>query len=124
MQCGYFSTRYYLQEFQICRRELRERLWYRDVFTAQLGEAVIGADKEVVAADMVIVIIWRPVRRDGFGEFTPLQLDSMRELLPSKDGTVMDLGLLQLSCGTTILGIGLALVETLAVTVIEGDVTY
>lgn len=94
------------------------------MFTAQLGEAVIGADKEVVAADMVIVIIWRPVRRDGFGEFTPLQLDSMRELLPSKDGTVMDLGLLQLSCGTTILGIGLALVEALAVTVVESDVAY
>lgn len=48
----------------------------------------------------------------------------MRQLLPGKDGTVMDLSLVQLGCGTTILGIGLALVEALAVTVIEGDVTY
>ena len=32
-------------------------LWYRDVFTAELGEAVIGADKEVVAADVMLVII-------------------------------------------------------------------
>ena len=62
--------------------------------------------------------------RDGFGQFTPLQLDSMRELLPSKDGTVMDLGLVKLSCGTAELGIRLALIEALAVTVIEGDITY
>lgn len=48
----------------------------------------------------------------------------MRQLLPGKDGTVMDLSLVQLGCGTTILGIGLALVETLAVTVVEGDISY
>ena len=36
----------------------------------------------------------------------------------------MDLGLVKLGCSTTILGIGLALVETLAVAVVEGDVTY
>ena len=36
----------------------------------------------------------------------------------------MNLGLVQLGCGTTILGIGLALVETLAVTVVEGDISY
>ena len=105
-------------------REQRIRLWYRDVFTAQLGEAVIGADEEVVAADVVIVIIWRAVGRHGFGKLTPLQLDGVRELLPGKDGTVMDLGLVKLGCGTTILGIGFALVEALAVTVVEGDVTY
>ena len=35
-----------------------------------------------------------------------------------------DLSLIQLGCGTTILGIGLALVEALAVTVVEGDVAY
>ena len=34
------------------------------------------------------------------------------------------MGLGKLGCGTTILGIGLALVEALAVTVVEGDVTY
>jgi len=36
-------------------------LWYRDVFTAQLGKAVVGADEEVVAADVVVVIIRRPL---------------------------------------------------------------
>lgn len=36
----------------------------------------------------------------------------------------MDLSLVQLGCGTTILGIGLALVEALAVTVVEGDISY
>ena len=48
----------------------------------------------------------------------------MRQLLPGKDGTVMNLGLVKLSCGTAELGIRLALVEALAVTVVEGDVTY
>jgi hypothetical protein len=67
---------------------------------------------------------WRTVGRYGFGELTPLQLDCMRELLPGKDGTVMDLSLVQLSCGTSVLGIGLALIEALAVTVVEGDVAY
>lgn len=104
--------------------EQRVWLWYRDVFTAQLGEAVVGADKKVVAADVVIVIVWRPMGRNGLGQLTPLELDSVLQLLPGKDGTVMDLGLVQLGCGTTILGIGLALVEALAVTLIEGDVTY
>ena len=41
--------------------EQRIWLWYRDVFTAQLGEAVIGTDKEVVAADVMLVIIRRPL---------------------------------------------------------------
>ena len=104
--------------------EQRIWLWYRDVFTAQLGKAVIGTDKEIVAADVMIVIIWRAVRRDGFGHLTPLELDGVLQLLPGKDGAVMDLGLVQLGCGTTILSIGLALVEALAVTVVEGDVTY
>ena len=87
--------------------EQRIWLWYRDVFTAQLGEAVVGADEEIVTTDVVVVIVWRPMGRDGFGEFTPLELDGVRELLPGKDGAVMDLGLVQLGCGTTILSIGL-----------------
>lgn len=93
------------------------------MFTAKLGEAVVGADEEVVAADVVIVIVRRTMGRHGLGQLTPLQLDSMMQLLPGKDGAVMNLGLIQLGCGTTILGIGLALVEALAVTVVEGDVT-
>ena len=92
------------------------------MFTAELGEAVIGTDKEIVTADVVVVIVRRTMRWYGLGKLTPLQLDSMRQLLPGKDGAVMDLGLVQLGCGTTILGIGLALVEALAVTMIEGDV--
>ena len=34
------------------------------------------------------------------------------------------MGLIKLDCGTTILGVGLALVEALTVTVVEGYVTY
>lgn len=94
------------------------------MFTAQLGEAMIGTDKEIVTADVVVVIVRWPVGRNGFGKFTPLQLDSVRELLPGKNGTVMDLGLVKLGCGTTVLGVGFAFVEALAVTMVEGDVTY
>ena len=73
---------------------------------------------------MVVVFVWWPVRWHGLGQLSPLQLDSVRELLPGKDGSVMNFSLVKLGCGTTILGIGFALVEALAVTVIEGDVTY
>lgn len=73
--------------------EQRIWLWYRDVFTAKLGKTVIGADEEVVAADVVVVIIWWTMRRHGFGQLSPLQLDGVRELLPGKDSTVMNLGL-------------------------------
>ena len=104
--------------------EQRIWLWHGDVFPTQLGEAVIGTDEEVVTAYMVIVIIWRTVGRDGFGQLTPLELDSVRELQPGKDGSVMNLGLIKLGCGTAILGVGLALVVALAVAVVEGDVTY
>lgn len=68
---------------------------YRNVFIAQLGEAVIGTDKEIVAADVMIVIIRRPVGRYGLGQFTPLQLNRVLQLLPSKDGAVMNLGLIK-----------------------------
>ena len=65
------------------------------MFTAELGEAVIGTDEEIVAAYVVIVVIRRAVRGNGLGQFTPLQLDGVLQLLPSKDGTVMNLGLIK-----------------------------
>ena len=74
------------------------------MLTAELGEAVIGTDKEVVAADVVMIVIWWPVRRDGLGEFSPLELDGVLQLLPGKDGAVMNLGPIKLGGGTTILG--------------------
>ena len=94
------------------------------MFTAQLGKAVIGADEEVVATDVMMIIIRRPVGWHGFGKLTPPELDSVWELLPGKNGTVMNLRLVKLGSSTTILGVGLALVEALPVTVVESDVTY
>ena len=73
---------------------------------------------------MVIVIIRRPVGRYGFGQFSPLQLDSVRELLPGKDVSMMNLSLIKLGRRAGKDGIDFALVEALTVTVIEGDVTY
>lgn len=48
------------------------------MFIAQLGEAVIGADEEIIAADVVIVVIRWPMGRDGKGVVVPLQLDAVR----------------------------------------------
>ncbi len=104
--------------------EQRIWLWYRDVFTAKLGVAVKGADKEIVAADVVIVIVWRTVGRHGLGQLTPLQLNRVLQLLPGKDGTVMNLGLVKLGGCAREDRLYFALVEALAVTVVEGDVTY
>ena len=68
----HFSTRYYLQEFQCCRWKLWEWLRFRHVFTAELCEAVIGRDKEIVAADVVIVVIRRTMGWNGTGVVVPL----------------------------------------------------
>lgn len=65
------------------------------MFIAQLGEAVIGTDKEIVTTYMVIVVIRRAMGRYGLGQLSPLQLDGVRELLPGKDGAVMNLGLIK-----------------------------
>jgi hypothetical protein len=92
------------------------------VFTAELGETVIGADEEIVAADMVIVVIRRTMGRNGLGVVVPLQLDTVRQMLPGKYCAVMDLSLVKLGCSTTEHGVGLALVEAFAVTVEERDV--
>ena len=94
------------------------------MFIALLGEAMVGADKKVVAADVVIVIIRRPMGRHGLGKLSPLQLYSMRELLPGKDGAVMNLGLVKLGGCAREDGFDFALVEALTVAVVEGYVTY
>ena len=55
------ATMGYLQQLQRGWRELRERLWFRNVFTAELGEAVICTDEEIEAADVMSLIIRRTV---------------------------------------------------------------
>ena len=94
------------------------------MFIAQLGETVIGRNEEVVAANMVIVIIWRAMGWNGPGIVIPLQLDIMRLTLPSKDGTVMDLGLIKLGLCADKGGARLAFPVTQAVTVVKGYVSY
>lgn len=47
------------------------------MFKAELGEAVIGRDKEIVAADVVIVVIRRTMGRNGTGVMVPQQLDTV-----------------------------------------------
>lgn len=93
------------------------------MFTAQLGKTVIGTDEEIVAADVVIVVIRRSMGRNGTGVVVPLQLDTVRQMLPGKYGAVMYLSLVKLGSSTSEHGVGFALVVALAVTVEEGDIT-
>lgn len=93
------------------------------MFTAELDEAVIGADEEIVAADVVIVVIRRTMGWNETGVVVPLQLDTVGLMLPGKYCAVMDLSLVKLGCSTTEHGVGFALVVALAVTVEEGNVT-
>ena len=93
------------------------------MFTAELGEAVIGTYKEIVAADVVIVVIRRTMGWNGTGVVIPLQLDTVRQMLPGKYCAVMDLSLVKLGCSTTVYGVWLALVVALAITVKEGNIT-
>ena len=60
-ECCDAATMGYLQQLKRGWRELRERLWFRNVFTAELGKAVIGTDEEIETADMMLLIVWRPV---------------------------------------------------------------
>ena len=94
------------------------------MFTAKLGEAVKGADKEIVAADVVTVIIRWTVGRYGLGQFTPLELDGVLQLLPGKDGTVMNLCLVKLGGCAREDRLDFALIEALAIAVVEGYITY
>ena len=75
---------------------MRERLRFRNVFIAQLGKAVIGRDKEIESAYMMLLIIRRPVGWNGTGVVIPLQLDCMRLMLPGLDGAKVNLLLVKL----------------------------
>lgn len=66
------------------------------MFIAQLGEAVIGRDKEIESANMMLLIVRWTVGRYGAGVVIPLQLDCMRLMLPGLDGTKVNLLLVKL----------------------------
>lgn len=94
------------------------------MFIAQLGEAVIGTDEEIEAADMVAFIIRRPMRWYRLGIVIPLQLDRVRQVLPGTDSTKVNLLLVKLGWSATEDRTGLVLPVALAITVIKGNITY
>lgn len=94
------------------------------MFIAQLGEAVIGRDEKVETTYMMLFIIWWPMRWYRLGILIPLQLDRVIQVLPGTNGTKVNLLLVKLGLSTAEDRTGLALVEALAVTVKEGDVSY
>ena len=75
---------------------MRERLRLRNVFIAQLGEAVIGRDKKVETTYMMLLIVWRAVGWYGTGVVIPLELDCMWLMLPGLDGAKVNLLLVKL----------------------------
>ena len=66
------------------------------MFIAQLGKTVIGRDKEIESANMMLLIVWRTVGRYGTGVVIPLDLDCMRLMLPGLDGAKVNLLLVKL----------------------------
>ena len=94
------------------------------MFTAQLGEAMIGTYKEIKATDMVVFIIRRPMRWYRLGVVIPLQLNRVIQVLPGTYGTKVNLLLVKLGWSTTEDRTGLAFPEALAVAMIEGYVSY
>ena len=66
------------------------------MFIAQLGEAVIGRDKEIESAYMMLLIVWWPMGRNGTGVVIPQELDCMRLMLPGLDGAKVNLLLVKL----------------------------
>ena len=94
------------------------------MFIAKLSEAVICTDKEIESANMMLFIIRRPMGRYRTGVVIPLELDGVRLMLPGLDGTKVNLLLVKLGGRTDKGGAGLALPVALAVTVVEGDITY
>ena len=82
MDGGHSVTAGGAQQLQYRYWELRERLRFRDVFMAELGKAVIGTYEEVVATDVMMIVIRWAVGWYGLCEFSPLQLDIVLQLLP------------------------------------------
>ena len=66
------------------------------MFIAQLGEAVIGRDKEIESANVMLLIVRWAVGWYGTGVVIPLELDCMRLMLPGLDGTKVNLLLVKL----------------------------
>ena len=92
------------------------------MFIAQLGKAVISRDEEIETTDVVVFIIRWTMRWYRLGIVIPLQLDWVIQVLPSTDGTKVNLLLVKLGWSATKERMGLALPVALAVTVVEGYV--
>ena len=66
------------------------------MFIAQLGKAVIGRDKEIESANMMLLIVRWTVGWYGTGVVIPQELDCMRLMLPGLDGAKVNLLLVKL----------------------------
>ena len=101
----------------------REKLlWCGTVFVPQLGKAVVGGDKKVVAADTIAIPKRRTVGRDTFGQSAPLQLLFVGKLLPRPDGPLVKGLLLQLFLRTGKVGVGFALEIADTVPMVIGNI--
>ena len=94
------------------------------MFISKLGKAVIGADKEVVPGDMMLLVEGRPVTRHGECQHIPLLLDDGGEFPPGGKSAKMNLLLLKLRSRSGKYGMCAILPEADSVLVEEGDFSY
>lgn len=111
-------------EFNRINRELLPGLWSWHVLFSERIEAVIRANKEILATDMRGVVKWRLMAYYGLCKGIPDQLNGMVQRPPGSQRPSMNLKLCILACSTRELALRFVLVVAAPVNVIEGQVSH
>ena len=103
-------------------REGDERFRLRNVLVTQLCKPVVSRHKEIVAADMPLVVERRPVSHDRLGKFPPDHLCAVVKTLPGPDCSPVQIQAHKLLCSPRKLRIRLGPEEAHPITMVIGDV--
>lgn len=110
-------------ELERIDREILPCLRGRDVLITQRIEAVIGANKEILAGDVRRIVKGRPVAYNGLCEFVPGQLNRMLKRPPGGQRPAVNIELAVLGVSSGERALILLLVVAAAIHVIEGEVS-
>ena len=94
------------------------------MLVSELGKAVVSADKEVVAGDVMLLVERRPMARHGECQHIPLLLDDGGEFPPGSKSAKMNFLLLKLRSRSGKYGMCAILPEADSVLVEEGDFSH
>ena len=110
-------------ELERIDREILPCLRGRDVLITQRIEAVIGANKEILAGDVRRIVKGRPVAYNGLCEVVPGQLNRMLKRPPGGQRPAVNIELAVLGVSPGERALVLLLVVATAIHVIEGEVS-